>query len=312
MTLRLDPRLNPRQRHLLGISGGRDSVALLHACLEAGLDKLVLCHLNHQLRGLFSAHDAAFVRELAEAHDLPFEIARQHVQRRAEEDNLSLEVAARRARHEFFSECARKHRCKRILLAHHADDQAETALFNLLRGSSGLRGMRYESEIVVARRTLTLVRPLLGVRRSEIDAYLAERGIPYRDDASNMDPFTPRNRVRHEAIPLLNEIMQRDVVPSLARAVESAHDDQEALDELIESLELVDPQDRLVLPKLRKLTPALQRRALFLYLFDSQVPDLSRDLVMRCQELLETDGPAKVNLPGERHLRRRAGRVFVE
>ena len=76
MPLPLDSRFSPRRRYLLGISGGRDSVALLHALLDTGADKLVLCHLNHQLRGLFSVHDAAFVRELAELHGLPFEIAR--------------------------------------------------------------------------------------------------------------------------------------------------------------------------------------------------------------------------------------------
>ncbi|NIP98791.1 MAG: tRNA lysidine(34) synthetase TilS, partial [Akkermansiaceae bacterium] len=86
--------------------------------------------------------------------------------------------------HEFFAECARKHRCNHVLLAHHADDHAETVLLNLLRGSASLKGMRFESVFTVHRRKLTLVRPLLAVRRSEIDAYLAERKLLYRDDAT--------------------------------------------------------------------------------------------------------------------------------
>ena len=218
MPLPLDPRLSPRQRYLLGISGGRDSVALLNSLLEAGTRNLILCHLNHQLRGLFSAHDAAFVRELAEAHELPFEIARANVQRRAGEEKTSLEVAARRARHEFFADCARRHRCPRILLAHHADDNAETVLLTLLRGSSGLRGMQFESALTVGRKTLKLFRPLLDVRRHAIDAYLEENRIPFREDESNSEPFTPRNRLRSEALPLLSEIMGRDVIPAMVRA----------------------------------------------------------------------------------------------
>ena len=312
MPLELDPRFAPRRRYLLGISGGRDSVALLHALLDAGADKLVLCHLNHQLRGLFSVHDAAFVRELAEQHNLPYEIARFHVQRRAEQEQVSIEVAARRSRHEFFAECAKKHRCSRILLAHHADDNAETILLNLFRGSAGLKGMRFESTHAVNRRKLTLVRPLLGVRRSEIDDYLADRRLPYRDDASNEEPFTARNRLRLEALPLLREIMNRDITPAIVRAVQSSQEDQEALDELLEVLDLVDPQERLFLPKLRNLPEALQRRALFLYLQDSGIPDLSRDLITRCLALFDSEGPAKVNLPGDHHLRRRARRIFVE
>lgn len=310
--LALDPRFAPRRRYLLGLSGGRDSVAMFHTLLAAGSDKLVVCHLNHQLRGLFSAHDAAFVRELAEKHDLPFEIARCPVLQRAEEESVSVEVAARRARHEFFAGCAKKHRCNQVLLAHHADDCAETAVLNLLRGSAGLVGMRFESIVTVDRKKLTLIRPLLGVRRSEIDAYLTERNLAYRDDASNLEPFTARNRLRLEALPLLEEMMARDVVPAINRAAEAAQEDRETLDALLEILELIDPQDRLFLPKLRKLPVPLQRRALFVYLHQFGIPDLSRDLLTRCLSLLDPAAPAKMNLPGDFHLRRRAGRLFVE
>lgn len=312
MPLPLDPRFSPRRRYLLGISGGRDSVALLHTLLEAGAEKIVLCHLNHQLRGLFSSHDAGFVRDQAELHGLPFEIARTNVRRRADEEKVSIEVAARRSRHEFFAECSRKHRCSDILLAHHADDNAETVLLNLLRGSAGLKGIRYRSKVLVDRKKLTLLRPLLGVRRGEIDAYLEARRIPYREDASNKEPFTPRNRLRSEIIPLLQDLMTRDVIPAIVRAAESSLEDQEALDELLLVLDLVDPQDRLFLPKLRKLPEALQRRALFLYLKDSGISDLSRELIERCLTLIDPGSPARVNLPGGLHCCRRAGRILVE
>ncbi len=312
MPLSLDSRFLPRRRYLLGISGGRDSVALLHALLEAGATKLILCHLNHQLRGLFSSHDAAFVRNLAESNGLPFAIARANIRRRSKEDKVSIEVAARRARHQFFAECAREHRCSTVLLAHHADDNAETVLLNLLRGSAGLKGMRYQSSLKVGRKSLSLLRPFLGIRRREIDSYLEERGILYRDDASNKDPFTPRNRLRSEVMPLLEDLMARDIVPPIVRAARVGRDEQEALDDLIDVLDLVDPQERLFLPKLRKLPESLQRRALFVYLRDSGVSDLSRDLVDRCLELLQSGTPAKINLPGGQYCRRRAGRIFIE
>lgn len=312
MPLPLDPRFSPRRRYLLGISGGRDSMALLHSLLDAGAEKIVLCHLNHQLRGLFSSHDAGFVRDQAELHGLPFEIARTNVRRRADEEKVSIEVSARRSRHEFFADCSRRHRCSDVLLAHHADDNAETVLLNLLRGSAGLKGMRYRSRIMVHRKKLTLLRPLLAVRREEIDAYLEEGGIPYREDASNKEPFTPRNRLRSEIIPLLQDLMTRDVVPPIIRAAESSLEDQDALDELLLVLDLVDPQERLFLPKLRKLPESLQRRSLFLYLRDSGVSDLSRDLLDRCLTLIDPDSPARVNLPGGLYCCRRAGRILVE
>ena len=90
--LELDPRLSLRSSYLLGISGGRDSVALLHALLAAGCRKITLCHLNHQLRGLFSSDDAAFVRDLAEKHELPFEIGRMNVQRIADDDGIANQI----------------------------------------------------------------------------------------------------------------------------------------------------------------------------------------------------------------------------
>jgi tRNA(Ile)-lysidine synthase len=310
--LPLHPEFSPRRSYLLGISGGRDSVALLHALLAAGCRKITLCHLNHQLRGLFSSDDAAFVRSLADAHDLPFEIGRMNVARLAEEQGLSIETAAREARHLFFATCAKRRNCNNVLLAHHADDNAETILFNLLRGSAGLKGMRFETTLRVERRKLTFYRPLLQTRRAEIDAFIDDKRIPYREDATNSQPIATRNRIRLEALPLLDGILGRDVTAGILRA--AAHDEeQEALlEDLLEVLHLEDPQGRLFLPKLRDLPPSLQRRALFQYLKIHQIGDLSRDVLDRCLQLIDAAGPAKENLPGNRHLRRRASRIFIE
>jgi tRNA(Ile)-lysidine synthase len=196
-------------RWLVGVSGGADSVALLHLLLDNGFRNLVVCHLDHRLRGRASTADALFVKRLAEKLGLPCEIGRSEVRKLMAERGESMETAARNARHVFFAQCAVKHRCRRILLAHHADDQAETVLWNLLRGSYGLKGMREEQQITVERVRLRIARPLLGVRRAELVAWLEERGHPWREDASNREPVAVRNRLRNEVFPLLAELSGR-------------------------------------------------------------------------------------------------------
>ena len=312
MQVDLTSLLSKRSRYLVAVSGGRDSVCLLHLLVEQGFSNLTVCHLNHQLRGLFSNDDAAFVRNLSESLGLPFEIGRLNVRRLAEEGKLSLEAAARAARHEFFAACAERNKTAKVLLAHHADDNAETVLFNLLRGSAGLRGMSPLSKHKVGRKTLTFLRPLLGTRRREIDDWLEERQLDYRDDHTNDQAVATRNRLRLEALPLLDEIMGRDVTPAILRASAHSRESEDCLTELLNSLDLLDPQGRLFLPKLRDLPEALQRRTLFDYLSSKKIPDLSSDLLDRCLTLLDPAKPAKQNLPRNRHLRRRAGRIFVD
>src|SRR5690606_11858726 len=166
------------RRWLVGVSGGADSVALLHLLVESGFRNLVVCHLDHRLRGRASAGDALFVRRLAEKLGLPCESGRADVARRMEECGGSLETVARHARHEFFAECARRHRCRRVILAHHADDQAETVMWNLLRGSHGLKGMEETRELITGSGdVLEIHRPLLAVRREALVAWLEARRL---------------------------------------------------------------------------------------------------------------------------------------
>ncbi len=301
-----------KRRYLLAISGGRDSVALLHALLDGGWHKLVLCHLNHGLRGKASGQDAAFVRRLAQKHGLACEVDRVDVMGRVAQTGESMELAARNARHTFFARCAGKYRCPRVLLGHHADDQAETILFNLLRGSGGVKGMHYDSWHRVDGKKLELLRPMLLIPRGEIDGYLAARRIRYREDASNAEAVATRNRLRTEAIPLLNEIMGREIRPALLRAAVISGTQEAALRETLDGLELEDPQGRLFLPKLLKLPPALQQLALHDYLKKCGVSDTSYDLLARCAGLLKRSKTSKVNLPENRFLRRKEKRIFVD
>jgi tRNA(Ile)-lysidine synthase len=301
-----------RKRWLVGVSGGADSVALLHLLIEAGFRNLVVCHIDHRLRGRASTQDARFVARLASTLGVSCENARADVAARMKATGESMETAARNARHEFFGDCAKKHRCPRILLAHHADDQAETVLWNLLRGSHGLRGMKVEQTLVTESGSrLELIRPLLGIRGKELTAWLATRGLPWKEDSSNALPIAVRNRLRNEALPLLSEISDRDAALALVRgAAETAELDQ------LESwalgqVQVLDPQGRLHVPVLRLLPVALQRVALRSYLQDHGVISPERSLLDRGLGLLDASGPAVVNLPGGLSLRRREGRLFV-
>lgn len=301
------------QKFLVGVSGGADSVALLHLLLGAGFRKLVVCHLNHGLRGKAANLDAGFVAELSAAHGLACEIDTEDVAALAKEAGQSFETAGREARHRFFATCAKRHRCPRVLLAHHADDRAETVLWNLLRGSYGAKGMREHQPVTVNGRELELIRPLLGVRRWELRRYLHELDLPWREDASNAEPITARNRLRHEAIPQLSLISGRDVVPSLWRAADAGEDQDEILGWALDKAKVLDPQGRLHVPAMRELPPALQRAAIFRFLHSNGVGDLDRELLKQAAALLEPENKsACVNLPGGRHLRRRGGRMVVE
>ncbi|MEI6674146.1 MAG: tRNA lysidine(34) synthetase TilS [Verrucomicrobiota bacterium] len=304
---------SPRRRWLVGVSGGADSVALLHLLVRAGWRHLVVCHLDHRLRGRASTEDGRFVQKLAATLDLPVEIQRLDVAQLARDRGESLETAARWARHEFFAACAKQHRCHRVILAHHADDQAETLLWNLLRGSHGLKGMHTEQRIVTeAGVALQISRPLLGLRRAELRAWLTANRLRWREDASNGEAVATRNRLRHEALPLLSEIAGRDAAAMLLRAAVADAEAGEILAWAVEQAQTVDPQGRLHLPALRKLPPPLQRAAMLRYLKNHGVGEVSRALLERGMRLLDPAAPPALNLPGGARLRRREARAFIE
>lgn len=296
--------LSPDESYLIGISGGRDSVFLHHWLVSHQFQHLTCCHLNHGLRGRDSDADEDFLRELLGPGLL---VGQTDVAALAEKESLSIETAARHARHTFFHDCARQTGVPRVLLAHHADDQAETILFNLLRGSAGPKGMK-------PRQThdgLTFLRPLLDIRRTEINDYLSTRRIPFREDRSNASPFATRNRLRHEALPLLADILGRDPVPALRRAEQLNRDLEEIARDTLDSLHLLDPQNRLHLPTFRSLSAALQRQVLHDYLREHDIPELTFALIENARLLAHPDAPPSLNLPGGRRLRRKEARLFL-
>jgi tRNA(Ile)-lysidine synthase len=208
-------------RVVVALSGGSDSVALAHLLSDlaaAGEVRLAgLAHFNHQLRATAS-RDEAFSRSVAAALGVPLLVDRGDVAARAKAEKRSLEDAARESRYEFFERARQHFDADLVALGHTRDDQAETFLLRLIRGA-GLRGLS-----AIHPRRATIVRPLLECRRSELRACLAERGIDYVDDESNADVSIPRNRVRAELLPLLEDRFNPGIVETLAAEAELARE----------------------------------------------------------------------------------------
>lgn len=211
--------LTPGDTVVVGVSGGADSLTLLHVLMRLS-EPYRLClhvaHLHHGARGADADADAAYVAELAAAWGLPFTIERQDVPALARAHKLAFEEAARRVRYAFLSRVAGQVGATRIAVGHNADDQAETVLMHFLRGAglTGLRGMLPLTPITDYRllepfgtgdlpAVPMIIRPLLEVPRAAITAYCAEQGLTPRFDYSNLDTTYFRNRLRHELLPLL-------------------------------------------------------------------------------------------------------------
>lgn len=209
---------------LVAVSGGGDSLALLYALHQAQAEfDLRLCgaHLNHTLRGAESDADAAFVAAAFRRLDIPYTLQRADVAAYRRAHKLSLEDAARRMRYAFLADAAARHAAHAVAVAHTADDQAETLLMNIIRGSGldGLRGMQTLDHLAIDSANLTLFRPLLGVSRAQTYAYCAALGLQPRQDASNLSLEHTRNRIRLELMPMLERFnpAARDSLLRLAR-----------------------------------------------------------------------------------------------
>jgi tRNA(Ile)-lysidine synthase len=301
----------PDGRYLIGVSGGRDSVALLHWLHERGYQKLIVCHLNHQLRGRSSEADARLVKKLAADYGVEIEMESANVRALAAKEKNSTETAAREARYRFFAQVAKSRRCRAIFLAHHADDLVETFLINLFRGSgaTGLGGIREVSKRRIEDVDLTIVRPLLGMWRSEIDDYIRKHRLKFREDASNKDLAPLRNRIRRRIIPYLEKNLGRNIRQSIWRAATIATEEENWIEDQLPNAADVD----LSVAKLRDLPIALQRREILKWLRTRKITNVGFDVVENVRSLLNHDAPvAKVNLPQDRHVRRRAGQIFIE
>jgi tRNA(Ile)-lysidine synthase len=231
-------------RVLVAVSGGPDSVALVHLLRELEQDGELnvagLAHFNHQLRGEDSDADEAFCRAIAVELDLPIEVGRGDVRAAARAQGRSIEDAARALRYAFLEKAADRLRAGDVAVGHSLDDQAETFLLRLIRGS-GPRGLAG-----ILPRAGRVVRPLLDISRADLRDYAAERGLAFRQDASNGDPTIPRNRVRLELIPYLMREFSPGIAAVLAREAAIARHDEDRLQQ-----EAIDLASSIVLTDIR-------------------------------------------------------------
>ncbi len=265
-TLRSHQMIFPYDAVLTAVSGGPDSVALLHilhSLAPAISIRLGVAHLNHQLRGHESERDAYFVESLAKKLDLPYHGGNMDVGEYRRSQKLSWEEAGRLLRYSFFEITAKQYGYNRIATAHHADDNAELVLMRLIRGSgpAGFSG-------IPPVREGWIIRPLIRLYRSDIMEYLKENGLDYVTDASNQELKYLRNRIRHRLIPELSNDYNPSVRRHLNRFAEIIRDEDHFMEEIIDEWfeKAADPAEKggtaLRISSLMPLHRALIRRIL--------------------------------------------------
>ncbi|CRZ35350.1 tRNA(Ile)-lysidine synthase [Herbinix hemicellulosilytica] len=194
--------IEKKDRILIGVSGGADSVCLMHLLAEVYKDtdiKLFVVHVHHGIRDVEADKDEAFVKGLCDKLKIPFFAYHYDVKAIAAMEGLSEEETGRKVRYEAFFDAAKKNNCNKVAVAHNKNDNAETILLNLFRGSGikGLTGIKPLSTMVTEFGCITVIRPLLPVTRKEIEGYLAERNISYRTDSTNLENIYTRNKIRN-------------------------------------------------------------------------------------------------------------------
>jgi tRNA(Ile)-lysidine synthase len=233
----------PARGIVVALSGGPDSTALLHALVAArqgSAPPLVIAHLNHMLRGDESDADEEFVRQMhttlsATAGNIDLRCEQIDIAKQAETEGANRESIARRERYAWLGRVASETGADWVATGHTADDQAETVLHRLLRGtgSQGLRGIAAQRPLIDS---VELVRPMLYVRRADVLAFLEQRGLPFRQDSSNFDISLTRNRIRHELLPLLAKDYNPAIVRILSQLAEQAEEMHGTLLQLAEKL----------------------------------------------------------------------------
>ena len=283
---------------LCAVSGGADSMALLHLLCSSDC-RVTAAHFEHGIRGGESLRDAAFVECFCRERGIPCLVEHGDVPAYAAANGLGPEEAARILRYDFLQRAARSCGATLIATAHTLDDQAETMLFHLARGTgnAGLRG-------IPARRG-NIVRPLLQVSRREIEDYLRENEIPHVEDSTNRDEAYARNMIRRRVVPALLEINPRFPEAAARAARLAARDEDYLLSRAADFLFGFSPEDGLDAEALRALHPAVSSRVLRLL-----IPGLSLLHTERVLAFLDGASPALLELPGLT-LRRERGRLFL-
>ncbi len=231
-----------QKKYLLALSGGVDSVALLHAAHELGLN-VITGHCHFHLRGNEADSDAEFCEKLSTEMDYPFFIRHFDTKKEAEKRGISIQMAARELRYEWFEDLAKQEACDYILIAHNQDDVAETLLINQIRGC-GLRGLSGIPE-----KNGKIIRPFLDVSRFEINHWLEKHGYLWREDSSNEETTYLRNKIRHDVLPEMAKI-HPDVKAIMYRNAERVQRSVAVFDSLLDRIQreiFTENQDHIVI-----------------------------------------------------------------
>ena len=248
---------------IAGISGGADSVCLLYLLLsmqERWDFQIITVHVNHQLRGREADEDQEFVRRLCEQKKIPFFAVSKNIREIAQKRKLTVEEAGRIARYEAFEEICARCGGTRIALAHHQDDQAETMIHHMARGT-GLRGLCALKPVSGNR-----IRPMLCMTRNETEQYLLEKGQKWKTDKTNLDDDYTRNKIRHHVIEFLTEHVNPKAASHMAETAEELGEIENFLEQLEQEKRKIyiekQEEGSLVLEALKNEQPVLQKRIL--------------------------------------------------
>ena len=312
---------------VVAVSGGRDSIALLHGLVT--MDRihqmqlrLVIAHLNHQTRGAESDEDATFVAQLSDQLGLTCVSKAVNAPQMANDEHLSIEQVGRKERYRLFTEVATAHGCQHVALGHHAEDNVETVLHRIVRGT-GLRGLAGipATRIINHDPPITLMRPLLTVRRSQIDELIQQNHLPFRDDPSNQQPQFTRNKIRHELLPMLRQEFNPLVDDALLRLAQMAGGTdavitataREVLDDIT-----VERDSRLIaldVPALLQHATVVQREIIRQAMTDLSIPlqRIGYEHLIAVAGLLNQPGSGQhLDLPGDVVVRKRYDHLVIE
>jgi tRNA(Ile)-lysidine synthase len=283
-TIEKNKMLQSAESVVVGLSGGADSVCLLHFFLE---NRVFACHVNHNLRGAESDADEKFVRELCATLGVPLKVYQASFEKFSEE-------AARNARYEFLEKARAEFNADRIAVAHNADDNAETVLMNLCRGAglAGLGGIPPTNG--------RIIRPLLETSRAEIEEYLREKKIKYLTDSSNLANDFTRNRVRNIVLPMLEKEINSNVKEIITKNAELIRDDNDFLEKTAaEAFASCAEKNRLNIAKLTALPPAICRRVIRRAIAEAcgDLKDITSAHIAAVQKLSRAQTGREIHLP---------------
>lgn len=283
--------VKPQQKILAAVSGGGDSVALLHLlCQALPAGQVAAAHFHHGIRGKSADEDAALVEELCRKWNVQLILERGDVPTLAQQRHIGLEEAARLARYDFLFRAKARCGAQWIVTAHHGDDQAETVLLHLLRGagSNGLSGIRP--------RRGDVVRPLLNVTKQELLDYLQDNQIPFREDETNASLDYTRNRIRHQLLPML-ETYNPNIVQTICRTAQNLFQDEEYFLSLAQkALDNAKTAQGWSRSLLAQLPQPVQVRAMRLLLAHVGLFDVDRNIIFRLCSLLQARTGAMAEL----------------